>query len=254
MDTVNPYRLWQLPFHDYVSQAYSMLSEMRRRRDRNAFDKIIEGRLSGIRRYVSRRIDRAEKNGLLPKGQYQTSDIINQLYVMAYDHFDEVLDQSNLYKWLFEKADGLLEDAIIEKEFQEAFFEDVEKYSKKEWEKLEERYTVDAGGDLVMEEDLDEHISTKNDYVENEAFVEELEEGLITKLQNEYDADDIDKHIDTVLLMMPDDMSRVFELYINQGFNLAQTSEISKISYDQTDNFLKQAKKSLVTTIGNRFL
>ena len=84
--------------------------------------KVPEETLAQVKRYIGKRLNTAISKKSLPKGKYTFDDVIDQLFINVYDHFDEVKTAKELHPWLFKKADELMEDWIIEEEFDELFF------------------------------------------------------------------------------------------------------------------------------------
>ena len=50
---------------------------------------------------------------------------------------------------------------------------------------MEEKYSIDGGGDFVMIAELDDLSYAKNDYTLRDAFVEDKGKGIIEKLDQE---------------------------------------------------------------------
>ena len=162
-------------------------------------------------------------------------------------------NENNFYLWLFKKTNVLLEDISIEEEFNELFFTNIEEYSKPEWDEMQEEFSTDGGGDLVMTEELDDMSYNHNDYSLNHVFVENNEKKLAEKLDKQLSDDKINEHIELVLHNMPSDMRIVFYLFTNQKLKIEEIAEIQKKTIHEVNKLLRDAKKVLQTSLFNRY-
>ncbi len=136
------------------------------------FNQRMVGFLPRIKEFFSWQLSKLEKNNIIPGGKYKAEDLVDDLYIMAYDHNQKVKGDVHLFNWLFAKAKELIEDTIIEVDFDNTFFKNIDNYTKVERDEMEERFSVDGDGDLVMEEELDDLSYRKNDYVLESAFIQ----------------------------------------------------------------------------------
>jgi hypothetical protein len=165
-------RIWKRTFQLFTQKMFDPIVQKKERINHKYFDMLMEKILPAIRRYIAKRLDHAIKNDLIPEGKYKVEDFIDELYIVAYDHIVEVQEDTHLYKWLLRKAKELMEDTIIEVDFDHTFFKNIDDYTKYEREEMVEKYSIDGNGDLVMEEELDDLSYAKNDYELEEAFIE----------------------------------------------------------------------------------
>lgn len=148
----------------------------------------------------------------------------------------------------------MLEDIIVEEEFDEFFFKNIDDYSKPEWDEMQENFSTDGGGDLLLLEELDDMSYNHNDYTLNHVFVEDNQKALIEKLDKKLSKEDISKHIEMVLHNLSLAMQTVFELFTKQGFTLEEIAKIMKRDVKEVEKLLNDARKGLYTSLFNRHL
>ncbi|SHJ07773.1 RNA polymerase sigma factor [Pseudozobellia thermophila] len=240
-------------FNVFVASTFVDLKRLKKENDKSAFNDLLLKTLHQVRRYISSRIGTALTKGNLPHGKYKTDDFIDQLFIEAYDHFDEVTNENELHPWLFKKADELLEETIVDEEFDDYFLKNIDDYSKAEWDAMEEKFSTDGDGDLVMIEELDDSSYPKNDYVLNRAFIENNKQKLQDKLDRELGEEEMAKHTKMVLHNLPLPMRTVFELATEYEFSLEEIAVIRNESLDQVRRLLDTAKKSIELSFFNRY-
>lgn len=131
-----------------MKETYSKLVSFKRKENRASFNKELLRILPKIYRYVSKRLNSAVANGKLNKGMFDPSDFTDQLFIEVYDNIDDIKSENELHVFLFKKVDELLEDSLVEEEFDHVFFDNIDTYSKPEWDAMEEDYTQDGDGVL----------------------------------------------------------------------------------------------------------
>ncbi len=240
-------------FHVFVASAYYDLARFKKEGNTTAFNALLLKTMPEVKRYIQKSLYAAMVNKQIDSGRYKSDDFVDQLFIEAYDHFDEVANKENLYLWLFKKANELLEDALLEEEFDSLFFENIDNYSKPEWDAMEEKFSTDGDADLVMMEELDDMSYPKNDYVLNPIFVEDDSKEFIAQLDRNLSAENIRKHANMVLRQLPVPMRKVFQLYNEHRFELKEIAIIQKCSVQEVETLLEAARKNLQATFFNRY-
>jgi RNA polymerase sigma factor (sigma-70 family) len=252
-DTLKYYRD-KKEFHVFVSQTYSDLIQLKKQDDRTSFNALVLKILPEIRKYINSRLNTAIKKGHFSKGKYKADEFIDQLFIEIYDHIEEVENEKDFYLWLFKKTNELLEDTIVEEEFNELFFKNIDDYTKPEWDEMEENFSTDGGGDLLMIEELDDMSYNHNDYTLNHVFIENNEKDLVEKLDKELTQEEIHKHIELALHHLPLPMRMVFDLFTQQQFELDEIAKIRNITIEETKQLLDAARKSLQVSFTKRYI
>jgi len=253
MDTLKYYE-GKKEFNVFVASTFSDLAQSKKENDRAAFSSLLLKTLHQVKRYITKRLSTALTKGNLPKGKYKLDDFIDQLFIEVYDHFDEVKSEKDFHPWLFKKADELLEDTIVDEEFDDFFFKNIDDYSKPEWDEMEEESSTDGDGDLVMIEELNDISYDHNDYTLNHVFIADDEQELMVKLDKDLSEERIQNHIQMVLQRLPLPMRTVFELFNKQQFALEEIAEIRNSTVQEVGRLLEETRKSLKTSFSNRFL
>lgn len=155
---------------------------------------------------------------------------------------------------MFKKVDELLETIFVDEEYDALFLENIDTYSKPEWESMQEKFTTDGDGDLIMNEELDDISYAKDDYVLNHIFVGDDDQKVILQLDKELGAENIRKHSEMVLYHLPAQMRRVFELFTEHKFDIAEIAKIHNSTVQEIESLLKNARKSLRTSFIKRYL
>ncbi|WP_158840807.1 RNA polymerase sigma factor [Polaribacter sp. L3A8] len=241
-------------FRLFVTKSFSSLVKLKKDDNQDSFNKLVLQILPEIRKYVNRRFNTAIKKGHFSKKKYKADDIIDQLFIIIYDNIGEVEGEDDFYLWLFKKTNELLEDVIIEEEFNDLFFKNIDDYSKPEWNEMQEEFSTDGGGDLLMIEELDDISYNHNDYSLDHVFVEDNEKGLADQLDKEIGEDKINEHIELVLHKMPSAMRIVFYLFTNQKLRIEEISEIQKKTISEVEKLLSDAKKVIQQSLLNRYV
>lgn len=237
-----------------MKETYAKLVSFKRKENRESFNSELLKVLPQIYRYVSKRLNSAVANGKLNKGMFIPNDFTDQLFIEVYDNIDDINTENELHIFLFKKVDELLEDSLIEEEFDYVFFDNIDTYSKPEWDAMEENYTQDADGDFLLLEELDDTSLDKSNYSLNHVFITEEEKQLADKLDATLNKERIYRHIQLVLNKMNMPMRAVFELFTNEGLTTEEIAEIRKTPIAQVDKLLTSARQLLKDSFEKRFL
>lgn len=236
-----------------VEHAFQDLITFKKEENKESFNKQLLKILPEVKRYINGRLIAAVKKGHFSKNKYKVDEFINQLFIEIYDHIDEVKKKKDFYLWLFKKTNELLEDIIVEEEFDDFFFKNIDAFSKPEWESMKEEFTTDGDGDLVMLDELDDSSYEHNDYSLKHVFIEDDEKELTQQLDKTLNDVDINKHINMVLHNLPWTMQIVFELFTQHYLNLQEIAQIRNSTIKEVEKLLKDTRKALQTSLFNRY-
>lgn len=240
-------------FRLFVTTSFSNLVQFKEEGDKTSFNKLVLEIIPELRRYVNGRLSTALQKGHFPKGKYKADDFIDQLFIEIYDHIEAVENQEYFYLWLYKKVNQLLDDSIVEEEFDDVFFQNIDDYSKPEWDEMEEKFSTDGGGDLLLIEELDDLSYNHNDYELNHVFVEDKEKELIEKLDKELSAEKVQRHIAMVLYNLPSKMRSVFELTTLQHMGMEEVAELQNSTLEAVKELYHGAQKALRLSFLNRY-
>lgn len=237
-----------------ITQQFPRLIQLKQDENPEDFTDLFLEILPEMKRYVRRRLDAAVHKGHFPHSKYKPEDFTDQLMIDVYDEIYEVKDKDDFYGWLFKKTNQLLDNVIFEEEFEDRFFKNIDDYSKKEWDALTERFSVQADGDLVLKQELDDVSYHKSKYQLGHIFTDDSEKTLVERLDKELTEEDIHHHIEMVLQNLPRAMETVFELFTEQSFTIAEIADIMGREIEEVEQLLKDARKGIYRSLFNRHL
>ena len=240
-------------FRQFVTISIPDLIQLKNEGNQTSFNALVLKLMPGIRRYINERLTAAMSKGHFSKGKYKVDDFIDQIFIEIYDTIGTIKNGKKFYVWLLKKTNNLLNTAIEKEEFDETFFENIDDFSKPEWEAMQERYGADANGDFVMIEELDDISYNHNDYVLNHVFIEDKEKDVIKKIDKGLTTEEIKNHITMVLHNLPPAMQNVFELTTNHYLDLEEIAQIRNSTTEEVEGLLKDAKKALQLSFFNRY-
>ena len=229
------------------------LKQQKQVKNQAAFNENVTPMLAGINRYLSRRLTYAVSKELIPEGKYKVEDFIDELYILAYEHILEVKEDHHLYRWLFGKADEIFEEAVIEEDFDHTFFENIDDFAKPGLDAMEENFSTDGDGDLMMVEELDDLSYPKFDYTLQDVFIEDYEQGIIEKLEKDLTQERINQQFDKLLHQLPAPNQTVFELNVQQQMSIEDIAVIRKIPVIKVIQHLDNAKKWIRLNFVNKY-
>lgn len=241
-------------FQRVGKETYGTLDDFRNKDNREAFNRELMRLMPQVHNYVSKRLKTAILAGNLNKGMFNSNDFTDQLFIEVYDNWDSIKDEMNLRTFLFKKVDELLDDSLTEEEFDHLFFENIDTYSQPEWDAMEEDFSTDGDGDLVLLEELDDSSFSKDDYTLNHVFITEEEKELAEKLDKSLDKERIERHVHMVMSKMSLPMRSVFQLYSDQGFTTSEIAGIREVTLEEVEELLTKARKLLKDSFAKRFL
>ncbi|SDH30748.1 RNA polymerase sigma factor [Winogradskyella thalassocola] len=254
MKTQTTYYQEQKSYRIEVNNSYPELMRLKKEDDSASFNALLLKIIPQVEKYINGRLNTAIKKGNFSKGKYKADEFIDQLFIEVYNNIEEVKKQDDFYLWLFKKTNELLEDIIVEEEFDEFFFKNIDDYTKPEWDAMEENFSTDGGGDYVMIEDLEDRSYNHNDYTLNHVFIEDDEKKLTEKIDKDLSEEQIKNHIELVLHNLPLPMRSVFELSTQWHFELEEIAKIQNIAIEEVKELLKSAKKALQVSLFNRYV
>lgn len=237
-----------------ISETYEKLEDYKNQENREAFNRELLRIMPHVQQYVSKRLKAAIVAGKLNKGMFKPSDFTDQLFIEVYENWNQIKAENDLRPFVFKKVDELLDDSLTEEEFDHIFFENIDNYTQQEWNAMEENFSADGDGDLVMLEELDEVDSNMDNQTLNHVFVTEEEKELAEKLDKSLDKERVERHINMVLGKMSLPLRSVFQLYSDQGFSPEEIASIRKTTLVEVEDMLLRARKLLKKSFIKRFL
>ena len=241
-------------YHIQIQESFFVLRNLKKENKQDAFKDKFMKLLPAIKQYIKNSMEAASKKELLKQQGYSVDDFVNDLYIYVYDHIEELDNEKDFHIWLFKAIDTLIQDALIDEEFDDFFFKDIDEYSKPEWDAMEEEFSTDGDGDLVMLDELDDTSLGKNNYELKDIFIEDNEKELTAKLEKELSKKRVNAHTQMVLKKLPIATQSVFDLHTLRGFDTKEIAHIKRMQVQKVDALLQEALDLLKSSFKSRFL
>ncbi len=209
------------------------------------FDKKVLAAVQHLHAYVKHRLYVAESIGVLPKNMYNSNDIIDEGVAKLYSQGINIdLKEMAIKLQLFKIVDNDLNELFKK----EAFHKNTQSTSailKEELDSLEEKFTIDADLDYVMDEDL-EDISYQQDNKHKHLFLYDDNE---TSVINAFEMEDISTQHTKKLLgkfytWLPMNVSDIVDLYVFGKLDFEDISKIKNIEIKRIERIFENIKKS----------
>jgi hypothetical protein len=192
------------------------------------FRSLISSTLPDIIGYIKRRVHSAKMSDIKVFNNVFVKDVVSEVILQIHGRFQENINNVKEFNiWSIQESDKVLND-ILENSSLPLGDISYEQLVDHELSELEEEYTTDAGGDFVMNDEVDDFISDHNyndevfsHYLKNKEQVEEAEQS---------DEEMNDKIFDE-LIKLPIKYQSIYDLYY---FELVEIDEIAAIKSMQS--------------------
>lgn len=226
-----------------------LVKQLHRHKDENDFEQFynkIASMVPDLKKFTTRSLLAAEGQGTIDRGFYNAEGILDEIYLEVFKDFNDIKDEERLKIILFSKAVQKIEEKkIIEQETPD--YLPTEKMLQEELDRLDEEFTTDADGDLILNTELDD-ISYKQprQRPSNVLLDRSLEQQLIKKL----DMDDtllpsLERRtlFGALYNFIPTRSKSVLELYAFGNRNIHDISEILEVPEEVVDRIMDKLKE-----------
>ncbi len=162
-----------------------LVKQLYRHKEENDFEQFynkISSLVPDLKKFATRSLMAAEGQGVIDRGFYNAEGILDEIYLEVFKDITDIKDEERLKIILFSKAVQKIEEKkIIEQETPD--YLPTEKMLQQELDALDEKFTTQADGDLILNTELDD-ISYKQPRQRptNVILDRTLEQQLIKKL------------------------------------------------------------------------
>jgi hypothetical protein len=224
------------------------MSTLKKIKDKNTqteFDKKVLSAIQHLRAYIKHRLYVAESTGVLPKNMYNSNDIIDEGIAKFYDKGINIdLDEMAIKLKLFKIVDNDLNELLKK----EAFHKNTKSTSQileEELDSLEEKYTLDADMDYVMDEDL-EDISYQQDNKHKHLFLYDDKDSSVISA---FEMEDISSQHTKKLLgkfytWLPMNITDIVDLFVFGKLSFEEISKIKDIEIKRIERIFENVQKS----------
>ena len=224
------------------------MSTLKKIQDKNTqteFDKKVLSAIKHLRAYTKHRLYIAESTGVLPRNMYSSSDIIDESIAKFYSKGINIdLEEMAIKLKLFKIVDNDLNELFKK----EAFHKDTQSTStilKEELDSLEEKYTIDADLDYVMNEDL-EDISYQQDNKHKHLFLyDDKNASIINALEMEdISSQHTKKLLGKFYTWLPMNVTDIVDLFVFGKLSFEDISKIKDIEIKRIERIFEGVRKS----------
>jgi len=224
------------------------MSTLKKIQDKNTqteFDKKVLSAIKHLRAYTKHRLYIAESTGVLPRNMYSSSDIIDESIAKFYSKGINIdLEEMAIKLKLFKIVDNDLNELFKK----EAFHKDTQSTStilKEELDSLEEKYTLDADLDYVMNEDL-EDISYQQDNKHKHLFLyDDKNASVINALEMEdISSQHTKKLLGKFYTWLPMNVTDIVDLFVFGKLSFEDISKIKDIEIKRIERIFEGVRKS----------
>ena len=192
--------------------------------------------------YVKHRLYVGETKGIIPRNMYSPIGIVDDAIIELYKEHEQTTKDINKIKfYLFALSDKKLQRLFKKEKFHKSTLSTGDILNN-ELKQLEEKYTVDANLDLIMEEELDDISYHQKDFKKTNILYDEAQEQIVKTLdltkQNIPLSEKQRLALNNIYHWLPEETSTILDLFV---FGRLTYCEIANIK--QTDEFY--IKKSI---------
>jgi RNA polymerase sigma factor (sigma-70 family) len=221
------------------------LRELASRGKKEEFFNAIASRLGPLKDYIRRRLRVAYLEQQLRTPVYTTGDILDWVFLRAYEHFNRKPKDLTLEEWLYRITHEILDEYLTKQGRLDKGRRSLEDLNKKELRTLEEveKMTADVEGEPYLVEDLDDSEYQRpnlNPPVDEDNPEQELErEEEITGILQ-------------ALSRIPTQDRIVFDLFAMEGFSKEAVARIANVPAEEVPRIAQRVRAQVLREIGLR--
>lgn len=204
--------------------------------------------LPSLKKFAAAKLKLAEKEGLIDKGFYDANEILDEVFMGVFKTYSDDLDEKQLKQTLFSRTIQKINHKI-EKENQFAKDLNIDTILKEELNLLKENYSVEADGDYVFDEDLDD-ISYQQNSFNPVHFI--LDQPMEMELTGKLDLSDLSLVSDKNRILfgasfytLPPISKTIIELYVFGNQEIAEIAETLSVAEKTVQKVIDRVKERL---------
>jgi len=211
---------------------------------KKAFDKRVISATQHLQNYVKHRLYIAVSTGIIPKNMYTSNGIIDEAIAKYYETgYNVDSDALTIKLKLFKIVDTDL-NTLFKKEAFHKNTISTNSILEEELDNLEEKYTVDADMDFIMNEDLND-ISYKQDYKHKHLF---LYADNDTSVLNAFDIDEASLNnskqaLGSLYSWLPLNVSNIIDLIVFGKLSFEEISKVRSIEVKRVEFIFNEVKE-----------
>jgi DNA-directed RNA polymerase specialized sigma24 family protein len=212
------------------------------------FYKKISMVLPSLKKFAAAKLKLAEKEGLIDKGFYDANEILDEVFMDIFKTYSNDIDEKQLKQMLFFKT-ILKINHKIERENQFADIINIDAILKDEMNSLKEDYSIEADGDYIFDEDLDD-ISYKQNNFNPVHFI--LDQPMEMELTGKLDLSDLSLVTDKNRILfgasfytLPPISKTIIELYVYGNQEITEIAETLSVDEKTVQKVIDRVKERL---------
>ncbi len=204
--------------------------------------------IPSLKKFAKSKLKLAEKEGLIDKEFYDANEILDEVFMEVFKFFSNDIDEKQLRQLLFLRTIQKINHKI-ERENQFAEDINIEAILKDELNLLNEDYSIEADGDYIFNEDLDD-ISYKQNSFNPAHFI--LDQSMEMEITGKLDLSDnllfSDRNralFGASFYTLPPISKNIIELYVFGNQDILEISETLKVSENTVRKVIDRIKERL---------
>ena len=200
-----------------------------------------------IKPYVRHRLYLAEKMGMIPENMYRSTGIVDDAIIKIYEcDISNIKSKTDLKILFFSVVKNELKHLFIDESLHNKDIS-TDKILHQELNKLKERFTFDADGDFVMNEELNDISYKQKDFVEQLYIYDDAVENVKTAFDLDYLDEDRREIFSKLYHFLSFEASNVVDLHVFGKLNTAEIAQIKNTDEASIRAIILQIKASIYT-------
>lgn len=204
--------------------------------------------IPSLKKFAASKLKLAENEGLIDRGFYDPNEILDEVFMDVFKTFSNDMDEKHLRHTLFLRTIQKINHKI-EKENQFAEDLNIDAILKDELDLLKENYSVEADGDYIFNEDLDD-ISYKQNSFSPAEFI--LDQPMELEISGKLDLKEMPLSTDksralfgATFYTLPPISKNIIELYVFGNQDVLEIAETLKVSEATVRKVIDRVKERL---------
>ena len=219
---------------------------------RNKFGKRVLKIIPDIKPYVRHRLYLAESMGIVPKNMYRSTGIIDDAIIILYESdISELRTSEDLKIKMFRLVKEQL-DQIFKKEAWHQDSISTDKILHQELNKLRERFTFDADGDFIMNEELTDISYKQKDFTPQLFIFDDEAHSVKTAFDLDYLNEDRKRAFTKLYRFLSLEASNVVDLHVFGKLTTTEIAHIKQTEELRIREIILQVKDTIHTIITHK--
>ncbi len=205
----------------------------------------------GLRPYVSHRLRVLCALGRIPENMYQTDGIIDDVFIDLYENEDlsKIEGVEELKLLLFKKVNKHLKDIVRRESFHRDSIS-TDKLLQRELNRLKERFTFNADGDFIMNEELSDISYRQKDFKKEILLYDDGETGFSEAFDLPSMNDRRKEMISNIYRFLSPEASNVVDLHVFGKLSIYQIASIKETDEQTVSGIIDSVKEKINYAMG----